>query len=155
MQISWKLSCKMIQLPIVYVASKHSIPTQVCLDPSTQNQSKHHNNHFNIQTNQKTQKENHAKAGKYTRVVQQFGCSFCSKALEHDSKVLRNSNMSTQTNLPSANSSLHIRSDIKLDGRKLVNNLQERKQQRVRPNAAAFFYLGLDMFGHENSNQLH
>ena len=49
MQSSWFM--QMIRLLIVYVASKHSIPTQVCLNTNSQNQSKCHNNHFNIRTN--------------------------------------------------------------------------------------------------------
>ena len=46
----------MIQLPIVYVASKHSIPAQICLNTNTQNQSKCNNTHFNIRTNQNIKK---------------------------------------------------------------------------------------------------
>ena len=63
MPVSWQLSCQMIQLLIVYVANKHSVPTQRCLDSNTQN------NQSIITTistckQTKTQQKNYAKAGK-------------------------------------------------------------------------------------------
>ena len=59
-----------------YVTNKHSVPTQICLDPNAQNQSRHHDNHFNIRTNQKNLEENHAKAGKFWANVSALQTSF-------------------------------------------------------------------------------
>ena len=75
----------------------------------------------------------------FMRKVQQSWWIF-QQMLKHDSNIL-DSNMPTQTNLHPSNSSLQIRSDIKLNGQNLVKQMQERKQQKVRPNAAAFVSL--------------
>ena len=40
-----------------YVTNKHSVPTQICLDPNVQNQSRRHDSHFNIRTSQKLRRK--------------------------------------------------------------------------------------------------